>query len=305
MTVLKIKVEVLSHLERVIMDLKKYKVFLTAIDLGSFTKAAAQLGYTPSGVTHMMNGLEDELGFQILTRGKTGVMLTENGERLVPLLRELLRMEEDFSQTVSEINGLNTGTIRIGSYSSIAVHWLPQIIKSFQEDYPNIRITLMEGIRQEVVKWLEERKIDLGFISYQRGMKFDWVPLKDDPMLAVLPSTHALANEKEYPIQNCESEDFIMPACGYDYDVVELFGRTKIAPNIRYETFENYAALSMIECGLGMSIMNELITKGRTCNVAKLPLKPKQYISLGIAVPNTEKLPPAAKKFITYCKKKL
>lgn len=285
------------------MDLKKYRVFLTAVDLGSFTKAAAQLDYTPSGVTHMMNALEDELGFQILTRGKTGVVLTENGERLVPILRELLRMEEDFSQTVSEINGLNTGTIRIGSYSSIAVHWLPQIIKNFQNDYPNIRIIIMEGIRQEVVTWLEERRIDLGFMSYQQGMKFDWVPLRDDPMLAILPLSHAFAKEKAYPIQNCESEDFIMPACGYDYDVVDLFRRAKISPKIRYETFENYAALSMIECGLGMSVMNELITKGRICEVVKLPLQPQQSISLGIAVPNTDKLSPAAKKFITYCEK--
>lgn len=285
------------------MDLKKYKVFLASVDLGSFTKASIQLDYTPSGITHMMNALEDELGFQILTRGKNGVQLTENGARLVPILRELLRLEEDFSQTVSEINRLNAGTIRIGSYSSIAVHWLPGIIKSFQCDYPNINIKLMEGIRQEVVAWLDERKIDLGLMSYNPEMKFDWIPLKDDPMLAVLPLDHPLAKEKAYPIKNCESEDFIMPACGYDYDVVELFHNEKISPKIRYETFENYAALSMIECGLGMSVMNELITKGRICNVAKLPLQPRRHISLGIAVPNTEKLSPAAKKFITYCEK--
>ncbi len=283
------------------MDLKKYRVLLTAVDLGSFTKAAALLDYTPSGVTHMMNALEDKLGFQILTRGKAGVLLTENGERLVPILRELLHLEEDFLQNVSAINGLNTGTIRIGSYSSIAVHWLPQIIKRFQKDYPNIQIKLMEGIRQEVVTWLEERKIDLGFMSYQKGMKFDWIPLKDDSMLAVLPMNHPLAKEKVYPIKNCESEDFIMPACGYDYDVIELFRSAKVFPEIRYETFENYAALSMIECGLGMSFMNQLITKGRICQVAKIPLQPEYHISLGIAVPNTDKLPPAVKKFITYC----
>lgn len=285
------------------MDLKKYKVFLASADLGSFTKAAAQLDYTPSGVTHMMNALEEELGFQILTRGKSGVQLTENGKRLVPILRELLHLEEEFSQTVSEMNGLNSGTIRIGSYSSIAVHWLPKIIKSFQQDYPNIRIKLMEGIRQEVVSWLEEQKIDLGFMSYQPGMKFDWIPLRDDPMIAVLPLDHPLAKEKAYPLKNCESENFIMPACGSDFDVVELFCNAKISPKIRYETFENYAALSMIECGLGMSVMNELVTKGRICNVVKLPLEPEEYISLGIAVPNTDKLPPAAKKFIAYCEK--
>lgn len=284
------------------MDLKKYKIFLTAIDLGSFTKAAAQLNYTPSGVTHMMNALEDELGFQILIRYKRGVMPTEAGKKLVPILRELLHLEEDFSQTVSEINGLNIGNIRIGSYSSIAVHWLPKIIKNFQKDYPNINITIMEGIRQEVVTWLEERKIDIGFMSYKNNMAFDWVPLRDDPMLAILPPDHPLAKEDSYMLKNCETEDFIMPGCGHDYDVVELFRNAKISPKIRYETFENYSALSMIECGLGMSVMNELITKGRTSNVVKLSLKPEKHISLGIAVANSEKLSPAARKFITYAK---
>lgn len=122
-------------------------------------------------------------------------------------------------------------------------------------------------------------------------------------MLAVLPFNHPLAKAKAYPLKCCKMEDFIMPACGYDYDVIELFRDAGLSPNIRYETFENYAALSMIEFGLGMSIMNELIIKGRICNVVKLPLKPEKHISLGIAIPNTEKLSPAAEKFIAYSEK--
>ncbi len=287
------------------MDLNKYKVLLTAADLGSFTQAAKRCGYTPSGVTHLMNALENEIGFPLFVRTKNGVRLTENGARLAPLLRELLRLEEDVTQTVSEIKGLNAGSITIGSYSSVAVHWLPGIIRAFQQDYPNIRINMMEGIRQEVVAWLEDKQIDIGFLSFQPKMKFDWIPLYDDPMLAILPPNHPLAKESCYPLENCEAENFIMPGCGNDYDVVEMFRQARICPNVRYETFENYAALSMIECGLGMSVMNELITMGRTCNVVKLPLQEKKHITLGIAVPSMEKLSPAARKFVSYSERHL
>lgn len=287
------------------MELKKYKAFLAAVDLGSFTKAAERLGYTPSGITHMMNAFEDELGFPLFTRGKKGVTLTESGERLVPVLRELMQVEESFSQAVAEINGMYVGTLNIGSYSSIAVQWLPNIIKEFQRDYPQIRINLWEGTSQEVVALLEDRQVDLGLMSRREDMKFDWIPLRDDPMVAVLPPNHPLALARAYPLERCEHEDFIMPVRGEDYDVTDLLRRENLSPPIRFQTYENYSAISMIECGLGMSVMNELITLVHNGNVVRLPLREPRHIVLGIAMNDKKKLSPAARKFISYMKKAL
>lgn len=282
------------------MDLKKCEVFVRAIDMGSFSKAAEQSGYTPSGVAHMMNALEDEIGFPLLVRGHRGVTPTENGQKLLPILRELLRWSEQFRQTAAEINGLETGTVTIGAYSSIATHWLPKVIKAFREKYPHIEIHLMEGIRQEVDGWLSGRRVDLAFFSYQEPMPYEWIPLKTDPMLAVLPPEHPMAQLAAYPLSACQEEAFIMPALGKDDDVVELLKKADLTPQICFSTLENYAALAMIECGLGMSVMNELITKGRQNNVVMLPLAPPQSITLGIAIPSIKAASPAVRKFITY-----
>lgn len=282
------------------MDLKKCEIFVRAIDTGSFSKAAEQSGYTPSGVAHMMNALESEIGFSLLVRGHRGVTATENGQKLLPILRELLRWDEQFRQTAAEINGLETGTIRIGAYSSIATHWLPKVIKVFREKYPHIEIHLMEGIRQEVDGWLSERRVDLAFFSYQEPMPYEWIPLKTDPMLAVLPPDHPMSQLAAYPLSACQEEAFIMPALGKDNDVVELLKKADLTPQICFSTLENYAALAMIECGLGMSVMNELITKGRQNNVVMLPLDPPHSITLGIAVPSIKAASPAVRKFITY-----
>lgn len=96
-----------------------------------------------------------------------------------------------------------------------------------------------------------------------------------------------------------------MPALGEDSDVMELLHRFEITPDIKFSTVENFSTMSMIEQGLGMSIMNELITESWQCNVAMLPLDPPQSITLGIAVPSLENVSPAAREFIRYAEKML
>lgn len=173
----------------------------------------------------------------------------------------------------------------IAAYSSIATHWLPAVIRVFQQDYPHVSIRLMEGIWQEVSGWLDDRTADIGFFSYQEGMPYEWIPLAEDPMLALLPQGHPLADASAYPLKDCEKDDFIMPALGCDDDVEALFRHYGIVPKIRFTTMENFSAMSMVEQGLGISIMNQLITEGHICNVVKLPL--------GSARPNHQGSSPA------------
>lgn len=287
------------------MESARCRAFLAAVETGSFTKAAEKLRYTPSGVCQLVNALEKELGFVLLLRDKKGVRPTANGERILEVVRDFLQQEERLTQLASEINGLATGKISIGAYSSIASHWLPPIIKDFQAAYPQIEISLLEGIRQENEKWLADKIVDFAFYTYQEPMEYEWIPLAKDPMIAVLPTNHPLAHEKAYPLKNCQYEKFIMPALGRDDDVAELFRRNHISPQIVFSTLENFAALAMIEQGMGMSIMNDLITRNWTFDVVKLPLDPPQFIEMGIGIPSLRSASPASKRFIDYAVQRL
>ncbi|MDU2066525.1 MAG: LysR family transcriptional regulator substrate-binding protein, partial [Sporomusaceae bacterium] len=153
---------------------------------------------------------------------------------------------------------------------------------------------------QEVCKWLEEKVADVAFLSYKDSMPYEWIPLADDQMLAILPKTHPLAKKSSYPLQNCKYERFIMPALGRDDDVISLFQENSLNPSIQFTTLENFATMTMIEQGLGMSIMNELITKKWQCNVVKLPLDPPQKITLGIAISSLQNASPVVKEFVKY-----
>ena len=119
-------------------------------------------------------------------------------------------------------------------------------------------------------------------------MPYDWVGLAEDPMVAILPKDHPLAGADAYPIERCAYDPIIMPALGRDDDVGALFARYGVTPNVRFTTLENFAAIAMVEQGLGVSIMNDLITQKRVSDVVKLPLAPAASIELGLALPAHE-----------------
>jgi len=102
------------------MDSKKVSALLTAIDRGSLTAAASELGYTQSGLTHMMNSLEDELGVSLLIRSKGGVRLSPTGQELLPKLKGFADAAAALEREADQLR-LKTGSaLRLGSFSSIA-----------------------------------------------------------------------------------------------------------------------------------------------------------------------------------------
>ena len=132
------------------MNLAKYQALLSVVESGSLTAAAAQLGLTQSAVSHSINSLEEELGFAVIKRSRAGVRLTNEGERLLPAVRGLLNSAEQLNQVTASIRGLDSGLVRIGAFTSVAVHWLPGVLKEFQRDYPRVDFRLLNGDYHDV-----------------------------------------------------------------------------------------------------------------------------------------------------------
>lgn len=107
------------------MNIRKYEAYVRAVELGSLSKAAEQLGYTQSGMSHMMQSLEEEVGFPLMVRTSTGILPNSEGELLLPIIRQLLNTNESLEQHIAKIKGADTGRIRIAAYPSVATYWLP------------------------------------------------------------------------------------------------------------------------------------------------------------------------------------
>ncbi len=268
------------------MESARCKAFVTAAETGSFSKAGEVLGYTPSGVSQLVTSLERELGLPLLGRNRKGVTLTENGRRLLPAVREFLQQENRIYQLAGEMSGLLVGSVTIATYSSVATHWLPQVIRRFRARYPHIQIKLMEGIRQEIIQWLEDKAADLAFFSATRPpcptTGFPW--RRTGWWRCSRPAT-LWRTGGPIPWPSVPRRTFIMPALGRDDDVLGLLETHGLEPKIAFTTLDTVSALAMIQNDLGMSIMNELITKSWPGKVAILPLDPPQQLTLGWLFP--------------------
>ena len=282
------------------MSISKYETLAKVCELGSLTKAAEALEITQSAVSHTINSLEEQFGFAILTRSRAGVKLTDNGQRIMPSVRGMLNYYEQLNQTVSAIRGLDFGTVRIGAFTSVAVHWLPGVIKEFQRDYPNVDIKLLNGDYHDVEKWLTEGSVDLGFVNLPTKLNCECIALMEDRLLAILPPDHKFASYPKFPLVECETEAFITLLETSNHDANKALSAAGIKPNIKFSTKDDYAIIAMVEQGLGISIMPELLLRGRHDNVAVKELVPPSKRTIGLAIGETSSQSPATRKFADY-----
>lgn len=282
------------------MNLSKYETFMRLVEAGSYTKAAEAMGCTQSAVSHSIDSLEKELGFALVKRGRVGAHLTAEGERLLPAVRNLLSGAEQLRQLASLIRGLDSGTVRVGTFTSVAVHWLPSVLKTFQNDYPNVEFILKNGDYHDIEEWLTDGSIDVGFVNVPCAIECECIPLIEDRLLAILPLNSRFDSYPRFPLTECEREPFISLLESSDQDARRALDAAGVKPNVRFYTKDDYAILAMVENGLGISIMPELLLKGRTEKLRVLPLVPEAKRTIGLAIAAGSKAGPATRRFADY-----
>lgn len=283
------------------MDTERISALLCTIEERSLTAAAEKLGYTTSGVSRMMAALEKETGFPLLVRSRSGVVPTEECRRLLPLMQEMLALADRYDQLSGELVGLTRGTIRIGTSYYAYYDWFARLIAEFRRRYPGIEVQIIEGTSTELVEAMEEHRADLCIISRRRG-RYDWIPLKNDELLACLPENHPLAGRKSFPVEAFATEDFIELYPGKETDNSQMLQRNGVTPRVRYTTSDNYAAYVMVAAGLGVTCTNAIIGESFKEGVRYLPLSPKQPVEIGIAIPGQKELSPAARRFAEFAR---
>lgn len=287
------------------MDIKKYEVFLAVVDRGSFIKAAADLGYTQSGITYMMNSLEKECGFPLLQRSNKGVMLTLEGESVLPEIRQLVQLNRRLEQDFSEVKGEISGKIRVGCFPTIVCSIMPKVIRLFREKYPNITLDLVEENSVGVLtEWLKSGFIDVAFFSRQRHYDYDWFPVKSDHYVVIVPKSSPLAEYDVIPAKLLTDASFFVyrGSDGIDADVMQYFKQNQIDIMPKFTSISDYAVLYMIEEGLGVGMIPSMLTQisqAKFPGVVIRPLDPPAPRELGLAVGNYQNATTTVHRFIT------
>ena len=287
------------------LDIKKYEVLLNVIDQGNLTKASEDLGYTQPAITHMMKGIEREIGVPLLKRSNKGIQLTNEGRDILPLIRELVKANERLNQRCDMIRGLETGRIRVGCFPTVACAWLPKVIGQFEKRYPDIQVELLEeNSLSRLEEWLAAGVADICFFSRQPGRSYKWFPMMEDPFYVILPVGHPLAAYDRIPVEKLQDQPFLMCRSkdGPDTDIGRYLKQNNVSVQLKFSSNQDYTIVFMVKEGLGLSLLPWLMmqsvfqTQPREFEVR--PLNPPAFRSLGMAVRSDDEISPAMDRFI-------
>lgn len=279
------------------MSLKKYEAFVCTVQMGSLTKAAAALGSTQSRISHIISDLELEYGFTLMYRGRSGIRLTEAGALLLPLMENIVKKGHDLKELVAEIRNAEAGTLRIGTFTSVGVHWLPGMIHDFQVKHPKVELQMFSGDYHDMEQWFGDGTIDLGFVTLPAPNGTTAIPMAEDELVAVLPRGHRLTALEQIPITELDGEPLISLLETSSHDIHRALDKAGVCPTIRYTTKDDYAILAMVKQGLGISIVPSLLLRGRWDDLEIRPLSPRAHRTIALAIRSHDSVLPVVQAF--------
>lgn len=278
--------------------MERYAAFLKVVELGSFTKAAQMLGYTQPALSQMIASLERELSMQLLHRSRYGVELSPEGARLYPAIRSAVAQYEAMRCTADEIRGLDSGLVRIGTVSSVSCHLLPDVIRTFWQKHPNVQLTLRQGDYTSIQDWVRTGAADFGFANPNAVTGLETLPFQTGEFRAVLPTGHPLAVRETVPLAALAEEPLLLLEEGAYNEPLEAFRAAGLSPNIRLCVHDDYSILSMVEQGLGVSILTELVLRRTNYAVVTRPLDPPVIRTLSVVTKDRQRMTLASRAFL-------
>lgn len=285
------------------MSLVKYNAMLKVIEHNSITKAAEEIGYTQSGISYMVKTLENEFGFPLLIRSKEGVIPTENALRLKPVLQKLVDTQEELENLIQDLKHAALGTIRIGSYNSMLLTWLPQILKKFYQKFPDVDVKLVEGMDPELVDMLKNGTIDIAFTANTAPEGFKFMKLASDPFKLIVPKGHELASKESITLDDVARYKLVLPNENYFNWITNYLDTNKVAgPQFSYQLKDSTAIISMVANDLAITILPQKSLSALPENVVVKDFSENYSRVLGITYPDNKQMSSIISAFLTTAK---
>lgn len=281
------------------MTLTQLEIFSLVAELQGFTSAAHRLGISQSAVSHAIKSLEQELGVELLRRHPSRVELSDIGQPLLLRARAMLGLASTLRQEAADARGMKRGTLRIGSFGpTSSIKLLPMILQQYRAAWPGIEVHIDEGPDRQVVQWLEERRIDVGFVVLPEE-RFDTFALVEDQMVALIPLQHPLAQRDSLSLSDLCHDPFILTEAGSAELVSRLFSAARLKPDIRYRSSQLLSTLETVSRGDALTIVAEgSLPDTQQPRYVKRPLSPKVERQVGLAVLDERQASPATLAFI-------
>lgn len=281
------------------MTLTQLEIFSLVAELQGFTSAAHRLGISQSAVSHAIKALEQELGVALFRRHQTLVETSDIGQQLLGRARAMLGLANTLQQEAADARGMKRGTLRIGSFGpTSSTYLLPRILSRFRQAHPGIEVHVDEGPDRQVIHWLDERRVDIGFVVLEQE-RLDTYPLFEDQMVALLPTDHPLADREQVTLKDLCGAPFALTEAGSSELVTRLFSDARLVPNVRYRCSQLLSTLETVSRGDAVSLVAQAsLPATPDPRYVQRPLLPAVPRKVGLAVLDRRQSSPATLAFI-------
>jgi len=283
------------------MNISTCDIIVKIAELGSLARTAEYFCYTPSRISQILKAAEEECGLPLFHRGKTGLIPTLECEALLPPLQDLLESERRFQEQLYQLKHIQTGTLRIGAFTSLSCHWLPHQLKAFSAAYPNIRFELKMGDSGQIAEWTRNGVVDIGLATAPQSVDLRFTQLAEDPYAVVVPESHPLACCRIVKVENLRQEQFIFLEPEDNQEVEAHLRELDFQPQVRYRVKDDYTIMSLVESGLGISILPKLVLARAPYHIRAVEMLPPYSRQIGILLQKDGAISRAAQCFVSFC----
>lgn len=277
------------------MNIYPWYIFSTVAEERSFIRAAAVLNISQSAVSHAIAKLENECGYALFIRNRNSIELTSNGQSLIPFVRKLINCDSSLSQEVTKLRNIQSGEIKIATFHSVALLWLPEIIKSFHRDCPDVKVRVRQSGDSDVVRMIKNGEVDLAIITSDAIDKnISFLPLHQTPLVAITHKGYQPINGKSITMEDFRSNDFIIAYEGYDTEILKYLNRYGLNEEPCYRIEDDDTIFAYVEQGFGLSVMPMMTVQCTSREVEIWPLTPTSMRTVGLVTVYADYISPAA-----------
>lgn len=266
------------------MSLEAYAIFDAVVKEKSFYHAAGRLNLSPSAISHSISNLENRFHVKLFNRSKTGVTLTSAGADLLPYIERVLKTEEMLQHQVRLIMGEEMGTVRIGLFNSVCISWFPHIMRTYREKHPNIEVIVMEGGYKDILDWIAAKAVDLAFISSTVYKGKNFTSLHHDNMICIAPKDFVPINKTYVTAEDIMANHVIFQTGHNNAEIEQYFARHNLPLESKFIISDDQSFISLVECGFGLCLLQELNMYGSNFNINIFPLRPRIYRDIGLVL---------------------
>jgi Transcriptional regulator len=288
------------------MNLRTLRTFVEVVRQGGFSQAADVVALTQSTVSKAVKTLEEELGLPLLDRLGHRNELTAAGEIAYRRALVLLAEHHDLVAEINDLRGLKRGVLRIGLPPVGCGVLFATMFATYRSRYPDIDIELTEYGSKRLRECLEAGEVDLAALLLPVDAGFDYQPVRNEPLMAVLPRSHALAQRQRIDFADLADSPFILFEAGFALNakILAACERKGVIPRVAARSGQIDFIVDLVAAGLGVAFLPRMLAhKHQHAAIALIPLdEPHTDWHIALAWRASAHLPPAVRAWLDLAK---